>query len=645
MLAPVRVPSWSTPTPSGMRMDASGSLPGGLELYDRVLSLRDEPSISVAKGDVGTVLGPCNNKGLADSALRVLVDFGTGKGFLNVYTTCLQPPLPGKFQKGDRVCSLRDEPSTGVLKEDHGTVMGPCKDLGLPDEMERVLVDFGEGKGMLSLHHTGIKRAQFVDFLRLWIGAGHDVNAPASNIFAMMGHSLTDIIDTHSSLLWSSCECHDEDAVRMLVQAHADLNMPNAEGIPPLSACCMYDGSPACLSLLLESKAVVDQLHTRSQATPLLVASHDGNTDCVQRLIAARASVNHQQLADGFSALHMCCETGYDDCVEVLLAASADANLKSSARFTPLILASQNGHARCLEMVLAASSEATREAINSHGANAMVMACQNGHLLCMLRLLAAGCQPQPPTYFEAPAMLTMNAACIVGHSALLYALLAHGVHPDTGSKIAMFLSLEYGHLECVMLLSSVGASRELEQNGHKWLAHEVALECEQPHIAAWLHGSHDWTPLHHLEVCPVQRVRRMLRAGADVHAKRGRPACTPVQRARDLSSLGTPSEPPARVLLDAASPWSPRNHTLFPAASRRIAAELLCIGLRLRDRLMAAGRPGAASWSPDIWVQNVIPHAVTRAQCRQEGCFVLITGLLGSAELNGKVGMLASADL
>lgn len=40
--------------------------------------------------------------------------------------------------------------------------------------------------------------------------------------------------------------------------------------------------------------------------------------------------------------------------------------------------------------------------------------------------------------------------------------------PDTtSSKIAMMLSLDHGHLECVMLLSSVGASRELEQNGHK----------------------------------------------------------------------------------------------------------------------------------------------------------------------------------
>ena len=53
-------------------------------------------------------------------------------------------------------------------------------------------------------------------------------------------------------------------------------------------------------------------------------------------------------------------------------------------------------------------------------------------------------------------------------------------HPDTSSKIAMMLSLDHGHLECAMLLSSVGTSCELEQNGHKWLAHEVAFESEQP---------------------------------------------------------------------------------------------------------------------------------------------------------------------
>ena len=35
-----------------------------------------------------------------------------------------------------------------------------------------------------------------------------------------------------------------------------------------------------------------------------------------------------------------------------------------------------------------------------------------------------------------------------------------------------------------------------------------------------------------------------------------------------------------------------------------------------------------------------MPQAVSRAQCRQQGCYVQITGLRGSPELNGEIGQL-----
>ena len=38
----------------------------------------------VQKGDVGTVVGPCSDNAAADKADRVEVDFGDGKGRLNI---------------------------------------------------------------------------------------------------------------------------------------------------------------------------------------------------------------------------------------------------------------------------------------------------------------------------------------------------------------------------------------------------------------------------------------------------------------------------------------------------------------------------------------------------------------------------------
>lgn len=65
---------------------------------------------------------------------------------------------------------------------------------------------------------------------------------------------------------------------------------------------------------------------------------------------------------------------------------------------------------------------------------------------------------------------------------------------------------------------------------------------------------------------------------------------------------------------------------LFPASARRRAFELLLIGYQLRDQMIAGAAPGsaaatgaAASFAPDVWVQCVLPLAISRAQCGQRG--------------------------
>lgn len=57
-------------------------LAGGWRKGDRVLYLIDYDPQGLKKGDVGTVLGPCNNQSLDNVADRVLVDFGS-KGRVN----------------------------------------------------------------------------------------------------------------------------------------------------------------------------------------------------------------------------------------------------------------------------------------------------------------------------------------------------------------------------------------------------------------------------------------------------------------------------------------------------------------------------------------------------------------------------------
>ena len=146
-----------------MPQDQHATLVGGWRKGDRVSILVDHAAMSISKGDVGTVVGPTNSNG-ADKADRVLVDFGEGRGRLNCLTkTQLEhATLVGGWRKGDRVSILVDHAAMSISKGDVGTVVGPTNSNGA-DKADRVLVDFGEGKGRLNcLTKTQLEHATLV---------------------------------------------------------------------------------------------------------------------------------------------------------------------------------------------------------------------------------------------------------------------------------------------------------------------------------------------------------------------------------------------------------------------------------------------------------------------------------------------------
>eukprot|EP00966_Prymnesium_polylepis_P295388 6821054-Prymnesium_polylepis.1 len=95
-------------------------------------------------------------------------------------------------------------------------------------------------------------RLQAADAIAKWIAAGGDVNA---SYLAMMGRAPDQPEQESCPALFVFCELDDESVVRMLITARADVNRADSRGIPILSACCMYEGSPACLDVLIDARA------------------------------------------------------------------------------------------------------------------------------------------------------------------------------------------------------------------------------------------------------------------------------------------------------------------------------------------------------------------------------------------------------
>ena len=63
----------------------------------------------------------------------------------------------------------------------------------------------------------------------------------------------------------------------------------------------------------------------------------------------------------------------------------------------------------------------------------------------------------------------------------------------------------------------------------------------------------------------------------------------------------------AALVLKAAEPWSPKTHSLFPAAARARAIQMLRVGFKV-SRKHETETEGVLH----VWVDNVIKHLVSR---------------------------------
>lgn len=117
--------------------------------FDVVLSRIEHNGIEI--GDQGVVMGPSNNSKAQDAAERVNVDFGAGKGKVNMLASSQIEgvALAGGLVKGDVVISKIEHMKVKV--GDQGIVCGPSTKPSAEDAAERVSVNFGTEKGPFNM--------------------------------------------------------------------------------------------------------------------------------------------------------------------------------------------------------------------------------------------------------------------------------------------------------------------------------------------------------------------------------------------------------------------------------------------------------------------------------------------------------------
>lgn len=165
-------------------------------------------------------------------------------------------------------------------------------------------------------------------------------------------------------------------AVKLLIQAGVDLNMPSKNGITPLMAVInngnksipktLNNGSvvhidvkgsvnKSLMSQLIQAGADVNHANHLLQ-TPLMIAASLNNLDAVQLLIEQKADLNARDF-NGMSAISFAVSNNYPEIVKALLKAGADANSVDSQGQTPLIYAAESGNLEITKLLVSSDAD------------------------------------------------------------------------------------------------------------------------------------------------------------------------------------------------------------------------------------------------------------------------------------------------
>ncbi|HUF47892.1 MAG TPA: ankyrin repeat domain-containing protein [Vicinamibacterales bacterium] len=149
----------------------------------------------------------------------------------------------------------------------------------------------------------------------------------------------------------------DIEAIRALVQAGADVNATQGDGLTPLHWAAER-GDRALAEVLLHAGANVRAVTRIGDHTPLHVASRTGSASVVRVLLDAGADASQATTTSGVTPLHLAAASGSVEAVTALLdkGAAIDAREQAWAQ-TPLVFAAAANRVEVVRTLLARGAD------------------------------------------------------------------------------------------------------------------------------------------------------------------------------------------------------------------------------------------------------------------------------------------------
>jgi uncharacterized protein len=269
-------------------------------------------------------------------------------------------------------------------------------------------------------------RGQNREAVRSLLEQHADVNAPQS--------------DGATALAWAA-HGDDLEMAELLIRAGANLNAANDYGVTPLSLACA-NGSAAMVEKLLQAGANTNTV-TRTGETPLMACASIGNPDAVKLLLTHKADVNAKEPRRGQTALMLAAAHHHPDVTRALIEYGADIHARSNGGFTPLLFAARQGDTDSARILLQAGADMNEAA--SQDANAFVLSVNQ---------VDRGVDVHEGAQDFKIAITPLLVASAGGHEALAIFLLEKGADPNVATKVGM-TPLHYAVLKGFSIMTGV----------------------------------------------------------------------------------------------------------------------------------------------------------------------------------------------
>ncbi|KAH9123489.1 hypothetical protein AeMF1_005532 [Aphanomyces euteiches] len=261
----------------------------------------------------------------------------------------------------------------------------------------------------------------------------------------------------------------DIEAVRSLLDNHANVNVKDKKGKSPLYWASAKGYTGIAKTLLTRSASVKDT--NLYGSTPLHAASENGHVDIVKELLSRGASVEWRD-NDGDTALHLASSKSHLDIVKHLVAKVSSVDFQDNHGRTPLHDAASTN---CDIVKLLLERGASVNAVDKDGETPLFKAATHGSLDCVKELLANGAAVDMADKEGSNPLLM---ASVGGYLDVVNELLSHGASVNVkhnNGATPLHLASFKGYVDIVQTLLDKGASVDISDKFGRTALHNASM--------------------------------------------------------------------------------------------------------------------------------------------------------------------------